>query len=69
MAFYLFKERTKLRKLALKECNKKVFKKPYIDGRKNCLIQNYYDPEAKEFFNTVRVDLTSGNVVSLATHT
>ena len=43
----------------------KYLKNTISSEEKDFLIAHYYDPEMKEFSNTARVDMTSGNVVSL----
>lgn len=50
----------------LRRVTRKYLKYLISTEEKNFLIQNYYDPKTKEFSNTARVDLTSGNVASLA---
>lgn len=45
---------------------RKYLKSIISEEEKNFLIKHYYDSGTKEFFNTTRVDMTSGNVVSLA---
>lgn len=49
----------------LKKITRKYLKSLISTEEKNFLIQNYYNSETKEFANMARVDITSGNVVSL----
>lgn len=52
--------------LRLRRVTRKYLKSLISTEEKNFLIENYYDPTMKEFSNMARVDLTSGNVVSLS---
>lgn len=49
----------------LKRVTRKYLKSTISSEEKDFLISHYYDPDTREFSNTARVDMTSGNVVSL----
>ena len=50
----------------LKRISRKYLKSTISSEEKDFLMRHYYDPDRNEFLNTARVDMTSGNVVTLA---
>lgn len=48
-----------------KRITRKYLKSKISSEEKDFLITHFYDPDTREFSNTARVDMTSGNVVSL----
>jgi len=50
----------------LKRISKRYLKSTISSQEKDFLMQHYYGPDRNEFLNTARVDMTSGNVVTLA---
>lgn len=50
----------------VKRISRNYLKNTISSEEKDFLMQHYYDPERNEFLNTARVDMTSGNVVTLA---
>ncbi len=64
--FIYLKEEISCGNWRLKKIARKYLKSIISAEEKDFLIKHYYDSDTKEFFNTARVDMTSGNVVSLA---